>query len=88
MKNMKFLHRRVIYLDSGFNAIKVEVLHRQVFYLIGGHCILFLRERGRNLESKAILTKDEQHALHLYKTRKKYKYKADVYMELREMGKS
>lgn len=88
MKNMKFLHRRVLYLDSRFNTIKMEVLCWQVFYLIGGHCILFLREGARNLESKAILTKDEQRALHLYKNTKKYKYRADVYMELREMGKS
>lgn len=29
---------------------------------------MFLRERGRNLESEAILTKDEQRALQLYKT--------------------
>lgn len=64
---MKFLHRRVLYLDSGFNAIKMKVLCWQVFDLVGGCCILFFRDRSRNLENKAILTKDEQHALHLYK---------------------
>jgi len=31
MKNVKFLHRRVLYLDSRFNTIKMEVLRRQVF---------------------------------------------------------
>lgn len=63
----------------------MEVLCWQIFYLIGGRCILFLRERGRNLEGKAILTKDEQHALLLHK---KHKYRADIYMEFQEMGKS
>lgn len=48
----------------------MEVLCWQIFYLIGGRCILFLRERGGNLEGKAILTKDEQRALLLHKTTK------------------
>lgn len=48
----------------------MEVLSWQVFYVIGGHCILLPMERGRNLDSKAILTKDEQRALVLYKNTK------------------
>lgn len=78
MKKMKFCHRRVFYLDLGFNTTKMEVLCWQVFYVIGGHCILLPRERGRNLDSKAILTKDEQCALVLYKKHKEYRYRADV----------
>jgi len=63
---MKFLQRRLLYLDSGFNAIKMKVLCWQVFDMIGGCCILFLRERGRNLENISIFTKDEKHARHLH----------------------
>lgn len=87
MKKMKFCHRRVFYLDLGFNTTKMEVLCWQVFYVIGGHCILLPRERGRNLDSKAILTKDEQCALVLYKNTKNtdigqmYKWNRDKWEE-------
>lgn len=67
---MKFCNRRGFYLDLGFNTTKMEVLCWQVFYVISGHCILLPRERGRNLDSKAILTKDKQCALVLHKNTK------------------
>lgn len=68
--NMGFFQRRLLYLDSGFNAIKMKVLCWQVFDMVGGYWFLFLRERGRNLENISILTEDEKCARHLHKNTK------------------